>query len=291
MKEIRYIPYGYTIEDGKLVVEKLEAGVIQYIFDAYIKGMSLKEVADELTDKKVTYTEKTSKWDKARVARILDNARYTGSEEYGKIIDEEIYEKASSIKASRQRNKMVKENEAIELLRGRMYCAQCGFPMLRRIDTRRKIKESWTCQNPECGIRVRISDSALTDKITHILNRIIQNADLMLPSEKGKKGDSAEVKRLQDEIDAELEKEKPDEEFITSKIIAIASQMYCEAESHNMVAGQIAKQKVLMMHPLMSFDSMCFSDLIDNVYLDTNGKISLITKTETTVNEGDVSNE
>ncbi|MFR8872532.1 MAG: recombinase family protein [Oscillospiraceae bacterium] len=39
----------------------------------------LKDLAEELTARKVPYTEKTEVWDKARIARIIDNAKYTGS--------------------------------------------------------------------------------------------------------------------------------------------------------------------------------------------------------------------
>ena len=46
MKKTRYIAYGYTIRDGKTVIEHSEAEVIRLIFDVYIKGASLKEIAE-----------------------------------------------------------------------------------------------------------------------------------------------------------------------------------------------------------------------------------------------------
>ena len=94
MKKIRYIPYGYTIRNGEMVVDQEEATVIREIFRSYICGASLKDIADELTVNRVPYTEKTSVWDKARIARIIENAKYTGTEKYDPIIDEDIYENA-----------------------------------------------------------------------------------------------------------------------------------------------------------------------------------------------------
>ena len=79
MKKTRFIPYGYTMRNGRTVIEHGEADIIRYIFDEYIKGASLKDLAEELTARKVPYTEKTEVWDKARIARIIDNAKYTGS--------------------------------------------------------------------------------------------------------------------------------------------------------------------------------------------------------------------
>ena len=60
MKKTRYIPYGYTMQNGTTVVEHSEAEVIRRIFESYINGNSLKDIADELTRLKVPYTEKTS---------------------------------------------------------------------------------------------------------------------------------------------------------------------------------------------------------------------------------------
>ena len=48
MKKIRYIPYGYTIRNGRTVIEHTEADVIREIFDAYIAGASLKAIAEEM---------------------------------------------------------------------------------------------------------------------------------------------------------------------------------------------------------------------------------------------------
>lgn len=158
MKKTRFIPYGYTIREGRTVIEHTEAEIIREIFDEYIKGASLKDIAENLTQRRIPYTEKTDVWDKARIARIIDNAKYIGDEEYDPIIDEDTYEGAVSMKAARQRNTVQKECEGIALLRNRVKCEDCGSPMVRRICSKRHVKESWTCQNAECGKRLRISD-------------------------------------------------------------------------------------------------------------------------------------
>lgn len=58
MKKTRYIPYGYTMQNGTTVVEHSEAEVIRRIFESYINGNSLKDIADELTRLKVPYADK-----------------------------------------------------------------------------------------------------------------------------------------------------------------------------------------------------------------------------------------
>ncbi len=287
MIKTRFIPYGYTIRNGRTIIHHEEADVIRHIFESYLKGASLKEIADELTSLKVPYTERTDVWDKARIARIIENSRYVGTDEYDPIIDEAVYEEAVAVKASRQRNQIAKDNEAIALLRNRVRCAECGAPMVRRISSRRKTKESWTCQNDSCGIRVRISDGDLLCKITLLMNRIISNADLLIPKQRHRKPDSPTVARLQREIDEELLKEQPSETFIITKIGDIATQLYSESNAKEMIAAQIARKRALLMRPQTAFTCGYFSDLIDNVLLASDGRVSLRTKTDTTISEGE----
>ena len=58
MKKTRYIPYGYSIRDGKTIIDHDEAKVIQKIFDSYVNGDSLKDIAESLTAQKLPYTER-----------------------------------------------------------------------------------------------------------------------------------------------------------------------------------------------------------------------------------------
>lgn len=287
MKKTRFIPYGYTIRDGRTVIEHTEADIIRYIFDEYIKGASLKELAEDLTLRKIPYTEKSDVWDKARIARIIDNAKYLGNDEYDPIIDEETYEGAVNTKAARQRNIIDKECEGIALLRNRVKCGKCGSPMVRRICSKRVIKESWTCQNPECGCRIRISDGDLLFKVTLLMNRIIENAELMIPKPKVKHKDSPTVERLQREINVELQKEIPSEEYIISKLLEISNQMYKESQAQKIVVAQIAKKRASLMQPQKTFNCDYFSDLVSYITIDDSGKVTLHTRVETEVTEGD----
>ena len=81
MKKIRYIPYGYTMRNGRTVIAQDEAAVIREIFSAYINGASLQSIAELLTERKIPYSERTDVWDKARIARIIGNAKYIGDGE------------------------------------------------------------------------------------------------------------------------------------------------------------------------------------------------------------------
>lgn len=286
MKKTRFIPYGYTMRNGRTVIEHGEADIIRYIFDEYIKGASLKDLAEELTARKVPYTEKTEVWDKARIARIIDNAKYTGSEIYDPIIDEDTFEEAAAAKAARLRNQTVSECEGITLMRDRIRCGQCGAPMVRHICSKRKVKESWTCTNDACGCRVRISDTDLLMKVTLLMNRVIENADLMVPKPRKRAKDSPAVQRLQNEIDIELSADQPSEKFIASRICEIASQLYKETNAKEQIAARIAQKRVMLMNPQTEFNSVYFTDLVENVILEAPARVSLLTKTDVQISEG-----
>ena len=284
MKKIRFVPYGYTIRDGHTVIDHSEADIIRHIFEVYIKGASLKEIADELTRRRIPYTEKTDVWDKARIARIIDIANYTGSDSFDPIIDEELYEEATAVKSARRRNIITQECEGIKLLRNRVRCAKCGAPMTRSICSKRKTKESWTCTNDECGCRLRISDTELLLKINLIMNRIIENSYLVIPKRKVKTQDSPIVVGLQAEIQKELVSGNPSEELIVSKLGDIASQLYRETNEKERIAAQILRKRILLMKPQENFNCGYFTDLIDLVYLDSaTGDIQLQTKTATII--------
>ena len=287
MKKIRYLPFGYTIRNGQTVIDQQEAETVRGIFTAYIHGASLKEIAEDLTAKNIPYTERSCVWDKARISRILENAKYTGDAEFDAIIEDAVYEEAVAAKSARRWNRAVTECEGIRQLRDHLRCGNCGAPMLRHINSKRAVRESWTCSNTACGLRVRISDGELLRKITLLMNRVIANADLMLPHPKIKHRDSAVVLNLQQQISDEMEQGRPSEERIVALLCEIAGQLYRQTNAKTQIAAQIARKRAALMHPQDAFNSACFSSLIDAVSLSAGGSVVLHTKTETDICESE----
>ena len=287
MKKIRYLPFGYTIRNGHTVIDQQEAETVRGIFTAYIQGASLKEIAEDLTAKNIPYTERSCVWDKARIFRILENAKYTGDAEFDAIIEEDVYEEAVAAKSARRWNQAVAECEGIRQLRDHIRCGNCGAPMLRHINSKRAVRESWTCSNAACGLRVRISDGELLQKVTLLMNRIIENADLMLPHPKIKHRDSAVVLNLQQQISDEMEQGRPSEERIVALLCEIAGQLYKETNAKTQIAAQIARKRASLMKPQDAFNAAYFSELIDAVSLHVGGGVVLHTKTETDICESE----
>ena len=290
MKKIRYIPYGYTMRNGRLVISNEEANVIREIFKAYLGGASLKAIAEELTGRRIPYTQKTATWDKARIARIINNAKYVGTEEYDPIIDEDIYEAAVSLKTARQRNTFEKENDAIALLRDLVRCDCCGHLMKRRVSTKHRIRESWNCTNDECGLRVRISDAQLLETITVLINRIILNNHLLQPKPRKRYEPDAQVAKIGNEIALELEQDNPNEDLVIQKTIEMASLMYEQTSAKLNLEVSIARKLAQTMVTQDEFNRDYFAALASYVTLGAQGRVVLHTKTETEVALEDGSN-
>lgn len=189
-------------------------------------------------------------------------------------------------KNARKRVETENESRGITLLRNRVKCGECGYPMVRHTNSKYRIRESWTCQNPECGCKVRILDSHLLEKINMGINRIIENNELMIPPKRTVKATTPAVEELQSKINQELSKEKPNEEYIVSLVSDMASQLYRETDAKLMIAARVARQRASMMVQQDEFAPDYFTDLISYVTLDGDGKVRLITKTETVIEEG-----
>ena len=291
MKKTRYIPYGYTMRNGRTVISGEEAEVIREIFNSYLNGASLKAIADELTDHQIPYTQKSAIWDKARIARIIDNAKYAGTEEYDPIIDEEMYEAAVNLKIARQCKACEKENDAIGLLRDFVRCDNCGQPMKRRVNAKHRIRESWNCTNDECGIRVHISDAQLIETIIVLINRIILNDHLLQPKPRKRYEPDAKVTKVGNDIALELERDAPNEEYIIEKTIEMAALMYEQSNAKLNLTVSLARKLAHTMVTQDEFNQDYFTALASYITLGEQGRVVLHTKTETEVTLDDGSNE
>ena len=224
-------------------------------------------------------------------ANEMEYRRYTGTEEYDPIIDEDMYEAAVSLKTARQCKACEKENDAIGLLRDFVRCDNCGQPMKRRVNAKHRIRESWNCTNDECGIRVHISDAQLIETITVLMNRIILNNQLLQPKPRKRYEPDARVTKVGNDIALELERDVPNEEYIIEKSIEMASLMYEQSNTKLNLAVSLAKKLAHTMVTQDEFNRDYFTALASYITLGEQGRVVLHTKTETEVTLDDGSNE
>ena len=98
----RKLPFGYQMRMGEVVRNEPEAKAVQDIFLQYTLGASLKEIAAQMSKTDTVYDDGKS-WNKNMVARILENAKYTGTDSYPKLVDIKLFEAASAKRQTKQR--------------------------------------------------------------------------------------------------------------------------------------------------------------------------------------------
>ena len=70
------LPYGYVLDDEKIVIHKERADTVRSIFEYYLAGASLGKIVDMLFVKGVSSPTGKSKWTRAAVDKLLTNKKY-----------------------------------------------------------------------------------------------------------------------------------------------------------------------------------------------------------------------
>ena len=137
----RKLPFGYELRMGKVCIKEPEAEVVRQIFQSYQEGASYNQIAGFLVNQPVPYREDGQPWNKNMVARILQDERYTGMDDFPRVIEPEIFQ---TTQQKRPKTGGSPENaKELRLLRDLVVCAHCSTPMARNQ------RDNWTC--PQCG--------------------------------------------------------------------------------------------------------------------------------------------
>lgn len=152
----RNIPFGYQWENGVITAHPTESKIVIGIFTAYITGQSLLQIAEALNKNGVEYLPGVVKWNKARLKRMIEDARYLGTESFPAIVEQTAFDKAQAIKFDRNTQKDIDRTAEIRTLPVPVCCATCGVPMRRLHDSRTSHQEKWVCQS--CSTAIKITD-------------------------------------------------------------------------------------------------------------------------------------
>jgi DNA invertase Pin-like site-specific DNA recombinase len=156
-------PYGYELEDHKLVVNQEEAKWVRRIFAEFIKGSSTAQIKQLLDSNGVEPRRKKGLWTLGSINALVRNTHYSGyyifkdkkSEEPIQVQCPSIvdlttwnatqHKRSSEVLRQSQKNATVKH---FYLLRDFMYCAHCGRPLAGRI-IKERAEASYYCPNKE----------------------------------------------------------------------------------------------------------------------------------------------
>ena len=277
MLKNRYIPYGYTMENGDIVIEQNEAKTIRYIFETYIAGATLKDIADRLTAQQVVYSEKKTEWNKARVMRILDNVKYLGDETFPQIIDERLFAEAARQKTARQRTTPADSEQEIHVLKGYIVCGKCGCVMKRRVEKKCKYKERWYCSNPECDNNVHIRDTVILKKVQTLTMRMVED-DYTPEERKMPSTDTSDTLRIKSELEDELNRPNINAQRALELCIELVQIQYEGIQSIPGIRANLNEGKETL--------SQLLERTVDKIILYEDGAAELVTKSNIKIKEG-----
>lgn len=172
-------PYGFDIENGVLSVNKAQARIVRQIFDRYISGCGLQNIADFSNENKIPSSQIKGLWTADNVRYILKNERYIGDAVFQKnyvtetlphtkkrnkgkkqkyyisnanppIIDKKVFEIVQKILKERH-NPYCNE---YHFLSGRIYCAECGSSYKYK---RRSCGDCWVCRKHDISAKKCLS--------------------------------------------------------------------------------------------------------------------------------------
>lgn len=277
MLKNRYIPYGYTMENGDIVIEQSEAKIIRYIFETYIAGATLKDIADRLTAQQVVYSEKKTEWNKARVMRILDNVKYLGDDTFPQIIDEGLFVEAARQKTARQRTTPADTEQEIHVLKGYIVCGKCGCVMKRRVERKCKYKERWYCSNPDCDNNVHIRDTVILKKVQTLTMRMVED-DYTPEERKMPTTDTSDTLRIKSELEDELDRPNVNAQRALELCIELVQIQYEGIQSIPGIRANVREGKENL--------SQLLERTVDKIILYEDGAAELVTKSNIKIKEG-----
>ena len=225
MAKNRTIPFGYCMKNGEITTEPKEVYAVVAIFDEYLKGRSLSEIAKLMQTEKIRYNAVSDKWNKNMVKRIIENDKYLGNDTYPQLITDDIFKRANE--------KRVKKSTTINLIsddlqkiRNRTYCTECGH-RLSRIGGNSKY-EHWDCRNPDCyKLEYRLTDQMIIWAVLTVLNSAIANPSLLESGgEISTYSPTADVIRKQNEIDQMTDSPQVDFDKVKAEIFKLAEMKY-----------------------------------------------------------------
>jgi len=272
MKKNRYLPFGYHIQNGALCIHEAEAAAVWQVFEDYQAGMSYRQIAESLTAQSIPYMDNRTDWNKHMVKRMLENSHYCGDDDFPPIIPADTFGAVAAL--IRQKSQGEPLSEELDSIRSKAVCGACGAKYKR--DGRSKNYEAWCCSAEGRITPKRITDQALLESVTAILNTIIREPSLLELSSPRREHYSLDAARTENQINRELEKSEVDSDYVKLLIFGCTAAKYeaCTDTEPEYLTRQLLA--IFEGHPpLEAFSVRLFEDTVKQVVIDADGGLWL----------------
>ena len=225
MAKNRTIPFGYCMKNGEITTEPKEVYAVVTIFDEYLEGRSLSEIAKLMQTEKIRYNAVSDKWNKNMVKRIIENDKYLGNDTYPQLITDDIFKRANE-KRVKKATTLNLISEDLQAIRNITYCLECDHK-LSRIGGNSKY-EKWDCRNPDCyKFEYRLTDQMIIGAVLNVLNSAIANPSLLESGgEISTYSPTADIVRKQNEINHMTDSPQVDFDRVKAEIFRLAEMKY-----------------------------------------------------------------
>lgn len=294
-----HTPIGYSIREGKIVIDDEKRKIVQKIFTDYDHGISLMKIADSLKERKIENTHGRVTWTHGVIGKILENHNYLGTEYYPQIIEKELFERVQNKREEKRKNLSrgkyrPSERERI-LFGGVLICGKCGQPyshMQARNRRQRHGVAKWKCKNYVYQNRLSCAGGFITDAqamevCVEAINQIINNKNLIKAMDDRQERISSRYRELNKQIkNADFEAE--------GNIKMVLYQR--AAERYSTLEIKDAKQQTAEMLEVLedkmeleSFDEVLYRKLVKQmiVYKDSTVKVVFCNGSSVTIEYGE----
>ncbi len=267
MAKNRVIPFGYCMKNGEITVDFTEFKAVIKIFEEYLNGSSLLQIAKLMESEKIRYTADSDHWNKNMVKRIIENEKYLGTDKYPQIISEKFFIQANEKRASKATS-IYSISDELHEIRSRTYCLECGH-RLSRIGGNSRY-EKWDCRNPDCyRLEYQLTDQMIIGAVITVLNTVIANPNLIESiSDISVYSPTADVIRKQNEINQMADSTQVDFDRVKSEIFKLAETKY-ECCTYNENPHKTAQIRSLLENheQLNSLDIGLFKSCINRILI------------------------
>ena len=285
---LKHIPIGYKLVDGKIEVDRERAKVIRKIFTDYLKGSSMKKIAEDLSKRGFLNKNNKPNWYHGSIGRILEDSKYLGDEIYLQIIDRETFQAVKEKR--REKNKHyartkedIRERNESAFIE-KLVCGQCG-ELYRKYTTdigKSKEETVWKCHNHTYQRKMKcnnliLDESELEDEFIASVNYLVSRMWILERNKKKKKSrTNMEIRSLEERIKELEEKGLQSSKELSSLIFKRARAYYdiSQIDDYDYMTEKI-KEELRDREKLIEFDGELFKKIIDKIRIYKNGNIEV----------------
>ena len=173
--------YGYSFKYGKIRINEEEAKIVKRIFELYLIGTKVRQIARILNDEDIK-PPYNKKWTEAYVYIILRTEKYTGLIKFGnyiyeheelRIISDDIFNKTMERMSFNYSQRRLKEG--VDIFSGIIRCGFCGRSY--GFDSAVGYYVNRVCRDGGCKTSINIKDDVVNRILLEFQNELLANYD------------------------------------------------------------------------------------------------------------------